>query len=339
MEYKDYLIRKAILVIPVLLGLTLVIFIMTRLLPGDPATLALGPNATPEQALHLRELWGLDDPLPIQYYSFLRGIIVGDWGLSLRTGNPVTSDVGRFMPATLELVTVAVFFAVIIGTPLGVVSAVNKDRVQDHASRLISLIGIAMPAFWIGILLQLWISSGLRLLPVIGRLEFGIESPSQITGLYLIDSLITGNFVAFSNSFEHLLLPAFTLSLPALANISRLVRSTMIDQRSKDYTQTAISYGLPFRLITYKYMLRNAMIPTVAFIAALYPVSLGSAVLVEAVFSWPGLGTYLVDSIYTKDIPAIGGSVIVIGTMVVFFNFIAELAYGYLDPRIRSGEK
>jgi peptide/nickel transport system permease protein len=321
------------------LGITVLIFVLTRLLPGDPVRLALGPNATAEMVEHARQVWNLDKPLYIQYLTYLSGFFMGNWGISLRTNNNVLQELVRFAPASYELIAVAVSFATIVGIPLGVVSAVHKDEWEDHSGRLLSITGISMPLFWIGIVLQVFLASYLKLVPIGGRLGEGATPPVTITGFYLIDSLVTGNWNSFWNSAYHIALPAFVLSFPALANISRLVRSAMVDERGKDYVLLQTAYGMPPPLITYKYMLRNSLSAALTMIALMFAYSLGSVVLVETVFFWPGIGYYLVDAIFFKDLNAITSVVILVGVLVLAANFIVDLLYGYVDPRIRYGEE
>jgi len=339
MGYGSYVLRRLLYTIPIIFGISVLIFVLTRVLPGDPVKLALGPDATPEMIAQARRIWNLDKPLYVQYVVFMVGFFTGDWGVSLRTYNNVLVDLARFAPATYELTAAAVMFSTLVGIPIGIVAAMHKDKWQDHGSRILSIGGVSMPLFWTGIMLQLLIASYFRLLPIGGRIGDGIARPVHITGFYLLDSLFTGNWEAFWSSAQHIILPAFVLSFPSLANISRLVRSAMIDQRSKDHVILQIANGMPRRLIVYKYMLKNSMASALTMIALMFAYSLGSVALVEMVFFWPGMGTYLVQGIYFKDFNAIMSVVILVGIIIVMANFIVDLLYGYLDPRIRYGEE
>ena len=337
MGFSDYLVRRLIYTIFIIIGITILIFVLTRVLPGDPVRLALGPEASGAQIEQTRRIWGLDQPLYIQYFRFVIGFFTLDWGMSTRTLQPVIDDIAKYGPASYELSILSLLIAVAIGLPLGIVSAVNKDKWQDHLGRITSLTGVAMPIFWTGLMLQLLLSSYLGIFPIGMRLSPGMDAPSHITGFYTIDSLLAGDWGLFWDASYHLILPALVLSFPGIANISRLMRSTMIDQRSKEYITLQTTYGMPRRLITYKYMLKNSFAATLTMIALMFAYSLGGIVLIERVFIWPGLGTYLVDGIWYKDFNAIMSVVVMVGIIIVIANLIADLIYGYLDPRIRYG--
>jgi peptide/nickel transport system permease protein len=338
MTYIGYVVRRIGQVPPTILGLTVIIFILTRALPGNPVQLALGPNATPEQVAQLAHIWGLDQPLYIQYFNFLGGLIHGSLGVSLASRRDVVLDIQEFLPATIELATAAVIFAVIVAIPLGVISARKKDKWQDHGSRLLALGGVSLPDFWTAIMLLVIFGSILRVLPIAGRLSPNLIPPPWRTGSILIDSVLAGNLTDFVNGFEHLILPAFVLSLPMIANFARVTRSMMIDQMQKDYVLMENASGLPSFLVTYKYMLKNAFAPTLTLIALQYAFAFGGAVVVEYVYAWPGVGRYMAYAILNKDINAIAGVTLVVGTIIASANTIADLAYGWLDPRIRFRE-
>jgi len=332
MSFPAYLFRRLLHIIPALVGLSILMFLISRVLPGDPARLALGPEATAEQVEQLRREMGLDKPLVTQYTVYISGLFRGDFGFSLRTRRNVAQDIREFLPATVELTTVAMLFAVGVGVPLGVVSAVRKDRAEDHVSRLIALAGVAIPRFWLAILLQLVFAYYLGVLPTIGR---GPGPPVRLTGLHLLDSLLTANPGAFLTALRHVALPAFALSLGSLAQITRLVRANMIEEMRKDYALAARSYGLPDRVIIYKYVLKNAFSSALTVIGLSYGFLLGNAFLVEAVFAWPGLAFYGVDSLLFKDLNAVMGVTLVVGVAFAVANLLVDVAYSYLDPRIR----
>ena len=331
---RDFLLRRALHIIPVLFGLSVLVFVIARVMPGDPVRMALGPEATQAQIERLREQMGLDQPLHIQYVRWLAGVLRGDFGQSLRTNRNVADDLRDFFPATLELVLVAMGFAIAVGVPLGVQAAVNKDGWADQISRVLALSGVALPRFWLGILFQLVFAFYLGWLPTIGRAS---QPPETITGLYLLDSVLTRDWRAFWDSLRHIVLPALTLSLATLGQIMRLVRASMIDQTRQDYIMAARAYGLPPGLITYKYMLKNAFTSALTVIGLTFGFLLGNAFLVEAVFGWPGMAQYGVQAILYKDFNAIVAVTMVVGVAYVLSNFVIDLLYGYLDPRIKQG--
>lgn len=338
MSYLDFLVRRALQSIPVIIGLSVLIFVISRVIPGDPVRLALGPEASQQQVEALKAEMGLNQPLPLQYVDWLVGVIQGDWGMSLRTNNNVFNDIVARLPATFELVVVTLFFAVLFAIPFGVIAGTNKDRWQDHISRITALFGVSMPRFWVAIVLQIIFVVSLGLLPLSGRLSDGVAPPPAVTHLYLIDSLIAGQFGTFVDVVKHLILPAFALGLATLAQVMRLIRSDMIDEQRKDYVLAARAYGLPNNLIEYKYMLRNAFTSSLTIIGLAFGFLLGNAFLVEIVFAWPGMARYGVQAILYQDFNAIVGVTIVVGVGFVSANFIVDMLYGYLDPRVRLEE-
>lgn len=324
--------KRVLGIIPTILGLVLLIFLLSRLMPGDSVRLALGPEATQEQILAFEEKLGLNDPLIIQFFDYIRGLFSGDMGLSLRSGRNVLLDIKETFPATLELSLVAMTISVIVGVPLGVYSAVRNNRFSDHVIRLVSLSGIALPRFWLAILLQLIFSYWLNLFPVIGRGNVPVDT---ITGLRLVDSLLTANLSGFTDSFIHLLLPAIALSIATSAQIIRMTRTNMIDQMNKDYVLAAESYGLPEDLVYQRYMLKNAFISVLTTIGMQLGSLIGNAFLVETVFGWPGMAQYAINGILYKDYNAIIGVTLVIGLFFVLINVVVDLLYGFFDPKIK----
>lgn len=335
MSFRAYLIRRILHIIPVMVGLSILIFAVSRVIPGDPVRLALGPEATTEQVEQLRHQMGLDRPLHVQYLNYVGGLLRGDFGYSLRTHRNVTKDLKDFFPATLELTTVAMALSIAVGVPLGIISAVRKDSIGDHSSRIIALAGVALPRFWLAILLQLAFAYHLGLLPTIGR---GPAPPVQITGLYLLDSLLALDFRAFTVSAKHIAMPALALSVGTLAQIMRLIRASMIDEMRRDYALAARSYGLPANLIIYKYLLKNAFTATLTIIGLSYGFLLGNAFLVEYVFAWPGLAFYGVDALLFKDFNGVIAVTLVVGMAYAVVNLLVDILYGYIDPRVRYGE-
>ena len=332
---KKYLVKRILGIIPALVGLSILIFILTRLMPGDSIRLAAGTDATPAQIEALRIEMGLDKPLYIQYFNYVKGLFTGDWGLSLRTKRNVFLDIRDTFAATFELSLVGMIFAVAIGVPMGVIAAVRNNKLSDQIIRVTSLSGIALPRFFLAILLQFFFSYVLGWFPVIGR---GKVVPEMITGLRLIDSLLTLNFAAFASSFQHILLPALALAIASAAQIMRLTRTNMLEQLNKEYIVAANSYGLPNNLIYNRYMLKNAFISVLTTIGMQFSSLIGSAFLVETVFGWPGMASYSIAGLMYKDYNAIIGVTMVIGVIFAVSNLLVDIAYGILDPQIRLGK-
>ena len=332
---KQYILRRLSLIILTLFGLLTIIFMISRVAPGDPARLAAGPDATEEMVEVLKKEFGLDKPLIVQYIDYLKGLFTGNLGRSIRTRHLVLDDLIRFFPATFELTVFSLLLAVVLGIPLGVLCAVYRDRSLDHAARVFSVSGLALPMFWLALMLQLFLALKLDFLPVGGRLGMLTEPPRAITHLYLIDSLITGNLFAFKDALRHIILPAFVLSFPALASIIRVNRAEMLEVLSRDFVVNARAHGISrFRIIG-QYALKNALIPTTTMIGLRYGWMLGGTILVETVFDWPGTGLYAVQSAVYSDFQPIMGVTLLVGLNFMVANLIVDLIYGVLDPRVR----
>ncbi|MFJ7970161.1 ABC transporter permease [Psychrobacillus sp. NPDC096389] len=329
---KEFLIKRILQMIPVLLGLSILIFALSRVMPGDSIRLKLGPEATIEQIEAMEESMGLNDPIYVQYFNYIKGVFKGDMGISLQSDRNVAVDIFETFPATFELMIIAMLIAIVVGVPLGVISAVKKDKWQDHFTRIISLSGVALPKFWIAIMLQIVFAYWFSLLPVVGR---GNIVPENITGMRLFDSILTLNFPAFIDSLKHIILPSIALSIATTAQIMRLTRSNMLEQLKKDYILASTSYGLPKVMIVYKYMLKNAFASTLTIIGLSFGALLGNAFLVEAVFGWPGMAQYGVQGVIYKDYNAIVGVTLVIGAVFAITNLIVDILYGLIDPRIK----
>lgn len=336
MSYKRYLVRRLLWTIPVFIGLSMLIFSLARVIPGSPARLALGPRATEEQIQNLREQMGLDQPVWIQYIDYMSGLLRGDMGQSLTTNHNVAADIGQFFPATFELTTIGMVLAIVLGIPLGVIAGRNKDEIEDNASRGVAFFGISLPRFWSGIILQVIFAFGLGIFPATGRLAEGYEV-SRVTGLMLIDTLLATNLAAFGNAVHHLALPAVTLSLAPMADIARMTRSSFIEEYNKEYVQGLRTHDIPEKVIAYKYVLKRSFSATLTIMGLNYAFLLGGAFLVEIVFSWPGMAAYGVRAILDKDINAIIGVTLVVGIAFLVVNFLVDMLYGYLDPRVRYG--
>jgi len=329
-----YLAKRLLYGIFVLLGLSILMFLLVRVMPGDPVRLVLGPMATQEDVAKLSHQMGLDRPIYIQYLKYLENICLnGELGTSLRENRDVSQIISEKLPATIELVLVAIIIAVAVAIPLGVIAATHRNGVVDYIGRFLALSGVSLPQFWVCLLVQLAFGYFLDLLPLTGRLSG--PPPTHITGLYLIDSLITLNFSAFADSFLHIISPAFVLSLSPLANVTRLVRASMIDELSKDYAQISQARGMSETIVHYKYVLRNAFSSALTMIGFLIPLMIGSAFVVETVFAWPGIARFGADSIINNDFNGVVGVALVIGTAFVLINIIIDALYAILDPRIR----
>lgn len=332
MNVKTFVIRRLLPLPVVLLGVTVLVFIISHIVPSDPVAVALGEQATPEQRDAMRRALGLDKPIPLQFLNYLAGLFQGDLGTSLVTKRPVAFDLGQAIPASLELTTVAMLFAIVVGVPLGIAGAVFVNRWPDYLSRIFALVGVSVERAWTAVLLQLLVATALGF-PVIGRITG--KPPPEVTGFYLIDSLLAGDLAKFGNALHHILLPALALSLGALAQVARVTRSRMIEERTREYIRANIAQGLKPRVITFKYMLRNTLPVTLTVVGLSYGALLGNAFLVETVFGWPGLGQYGVSAILNNDLPAIAGVTLVLGFVFVIINTLVDILYAYIDPRVR----
>lgn len=329
-----FLTKRLFQLIFVILGLTLLMFILSRAIPGDSVRLALGPNATAEQILMMEKELGLNEPYFIQFINYLRGLFTGDMGMSLRTNRNVLLDIQETFPATLELAIVSIILSVVFGIPLGVKAATNYNKLPDFVIRIFSMSGIAIPSFLTAILLQLIFGYWLGWLPVIGR---GSIVPEQITGLYLMDSVLTLNFTAFFDSLKHLILPSISLTIMSSAQIMRLTRTNMLERLNKDYILAARSYGLPTNLIENRYMLKNSFNSVLTVIGLTFGSLIGNAFLVETVFGWPGVAQYSIAGILYKDYNSIIGVTLVIGIFFAVVNIAVDFLHARIDPRIDLG--
>lgn len=323
----------------VLVGLSVLIFIIARILPGDPARLALGPFASQEMVARLRHQMGMDQPLHLQYVAYVRGIFHGDLGLSFQTRRGVSLDIAHYLPATFELVLVAIIWVLIIGVPFGILAGRYKDSWLDNISRVVAFVGVAVPPFVVGLIGQLIFSYGLGVLPTTGRLSLLTPMPPARTGLLILDSLIAGNFSAFGDALIHILLPSLAIAMTGIGQITRLTRGSVSDVLGKDYIEAARAFGIPNRYVTFKYMLKPSFIPPLTILGLTFASELGNAFLVEQVFSWPGMAKYGIQAILRKDFNAIMGVILIIGLAFVAVNFIVDVLAGYVDPRIRIQEE
>lgn len=330
-----YIIRRIILLVPVLLGLTVLVFCIGRLLPGDPVLLAAGPNASRQEVAALAVEFGLDKPIPVQYWLYLTGLLRGDWGRSLQTRGPVLDDLKVYLPATLELVLAAMAIAVVVGIALGMLAAVKRNGWIDYVVRLLSLASISMPRFFLGLLLQLVFAMWLGWAALGGRFPLTGSPPPTVTGMLTVDSLLAGDMAALLLALQHLALPAIAMSLSPLATITRMMRASTMEVLQQDYVLTARALGIPPGKLLFKHVLRNAMSSTLTVIGLYFGWLLGGTVLVETVFDWPGIGLYATKSILTQDFMPVMGVVLVIGTMFVLFNLLIDLLYGVINPKVQ----
>ncbi len=329
-----YLLKRILMLIPVLLGVSLFVFVVMHLFAGDPARVMLGQHATNEQVEALRESMGLNDPIYVQFAHFLSDLLHGDFGRSLMTRAPVLDEIFARFPATVELALAAIIIASVVGITVGVISAVKQYSFFDYLSMIGALLGVSMPIFWLGLMMIILFSLTLNWLPVNGRIDVGLE-PLHITGLYVVDSIITGNWESLKSALMHLIMPATALASYSMAIIARMTRSTMLEVIRQDYIRTARAKGLKESVVIFKHALRNALIPIVTVIGLQLGVLMGGAVLTETVFSWPGIGSRMVDAILAGDFPLVQGTVIFIATVFVIVNLIVDMLYAWLDPRIK----
>ncbi|WP_138738311.1 ABC transporter permease [Pseudomonas sp. FSL W7-0098] len=329
------LLRKRLLgLLLVVFGVSLITFTISHLIPGDPARLIAGDRASDALVAGIRHQLGLDLPLYQQYGRYVLDLVQGDLGTSIRTNRPVLEDLQAFFPATLELALVALFLAILVGVPLGVLSAVYHNRAIDQIARTLAVTGISTPAFWLGLGAIVLFYGHLGWLPGGGRLSEGLTPPSTITGFYLIDALLAGNFSLFVDALKHLILPTATLGFVTLGVISRQIRSAMLDQLGEDYIRTARAYGLSKWTVILRHALPNALIPSVTVLGLTLGDLLYGAVLTETVFAWPGMGAYVVKSIQSLDFPAVMGFAILVSFIYVLLNMAIDLLYRVIDPRI-----
>jgi len=326
--------RRIIGAIPVLLGISFLIFLLMHIAPGDPVSLLLGDDATPADIERTRHEWGLDQPLIVQYWSFITHAVTGDFGKSLKFNESVTKLIAERLPATLELAFAALCVAIIIAIPLGVYSAIRHNSLLDHAGMSVALIGVSLPNFWLGIMLIYFLGGQLNLLPVAGRIEYGIDIRS-ITGLYLVDSLLTGNYEGFWSALQHLLMPAVTLGSALAAIVTRISRSSVLEVMRQDYVTTARAKGLSERMVIWRHILRNALITIVTILGLQLGALLNGSVITETVFSYPGIGDLLIQSISARDYKLTQVLILMFAVIYFVVNLLVDLLYSWIDPRIK----
>ncbi len=337
MQRWAYVIRRLILAVVVLLSVSVVTFFIARVVPSDPAAAWVGAHPKPEQIARARIELGLDKPLYVQYLMYMNNLFHGDLGTSVQTHHPILMDLKTYLPATLELVLVGMLMAILIGIPLGVLSGAKKESWLDHATRLFSVAGVSIPTFWLGLLLQLLFFGKLGLLPLSGRISMDttLYHPiRQITGFYLVDTLLTRNGFAFKDALLHIILPAFTLATYPIGLTVRMTRTSMIEVLNQKYILAARAAGLPERTVLFVLALKNAIIPTITVLGLSFVYSLTGAILVEVIFSWPGLGTYVTNAVLSLDFPVIVSVTLIVTIFYVFVNLFLDIFQAMLDPRV-----
>jgi peptide/nickel transport system permease protein len=329
-----FIVRRLILLLPILLGLSLLVFLWIRALPAGPAQSLLGERATPETIRQIEEQYGLNEPIHVQYWSYLKTVGSGDLGTTIRTRRPVTDELKERFPATIELAFAALIFATVFGVPLGFVAAKRYGTWVDHASLVVSLIGISIPIFFLAIMLKYVFAVKLGLLPTVGRISVLIDLEHP-TNFYLIDALIAGDPEAFWDVSKHLILPAIALGSIPLAITARITRAAVLDIQNEDYIRTARAKGLPPRTVDIRHIFRNALLPIVTIIGLQMGLLLSGAVLTETVFAFPGMGTWLVEAIRQRDYAILQGGILFVSFVFVIVNLLVDISYALINPRIR----
>ena len=334
---RQYVVRRVAHAVLVIIGVLLITFLVSHVIPGNPAALYAGSHPTADEIQKAKETLGLDKPIYVQFYIYVSDLLQGNLGVSMRTHNPVLSDVAEGLSATLELIIFAFVIAVVGGVLVGVFSASHRDRLPDHFGRIAAILGVSMAPFWLAMILQLVFSQYLGIFPLGGRLSTNVSilyPLKPITGFNLIDSVLEGNFVVFFDSLWHIILPALALATYPFGLTVRMVRTMMIEVLQENYTRSALAWGFPQRLILFKYALKNAISSTVIALGMSFAYSLTGAFLIEIIFVWPGLGTYTALSILALDYPAIMGTVIIVAAFYVVINLLVDIFQAFMDPRV-----
>jgi peptide/nickel transport system permease protein len=330
----QYAIKRFLTIVPVLVGVSIIVFGFIHLIPGDPAVTMLGERATPERVAEIRAQLGLDRPLTNQYAIYIGKVLRGDLGASILRGDPVFLDLVRRFPATVELATSAILIAILIGVPTGIIAAVWRNSLFDAFSRLVALTGVSMPIFWLGLMLAWFFGVVLRWLPTGFRLGTNVTL-DPVTNFYVLDSVLTGNSAALAASLRHLVLPAVALSTIPMAVIARMTRASLLEVLSQDYIRTAESKGLSQPAVILRHAMRNALLPIMTITGLQVGRLLAGAILTETIFSWPGIGLWIYEAIQARDYPIVQGATLFIATIFVTVNLVTDLLYAAVDPRIK----
>ncbi len=329
-----FVVRRLLLLVPILLGLSILVFLWIRALPAGPAQSLLGERATPETIAQIERQYGLDKPIYVQYWRYLKTVATGDLGTAIRSRRPVSDELKERFPATVELTVAALLFSVLFGIPLGFVAAKRYGTWIDHASLVTSLIGISIPVFFLAILLKYVFAVELGLLPTVGRISVLIDLEHP-TNFYTVDALIAGDLGAFWDVLKHLMLPAIALGSIPLAIVARITRAAVLDVQNEDYVRTAHAKGVPPRTVDIRHVFRNALLPITTIIGLQTGLLLSGAVLTETVFAYPGMGTWLVEAIRQRDFPVLQGGILFVSVVFVLVNLLVDVSYALLNPRIR----
>jgi len=332
-----YLARRLVISCFLVIGVTLVTFALTNLVPGDPVAASLGQRAAEDPAIvaQFRKTYGLDKPLVMQYFTYLKNLLHGNLGTSTTTHNAVTHDLSLALPATIEIAVSAIVLSMIIGLVLGTVAAYRRGKATDHTLRVISLAGLSLPTFWLALVLYYVFYFKLHIAPGSGRLDASFNPPPKVTGLYTIDSLLAGQYRTFPNVLAHMFLPVLVLTLYTVGLLTRFVRTSVLEILEQDYVNAARAKGLPTRTVVWGYVLRGASIPILTVVGLAFGSLLSGTVLVESIFSWPGIGSYAYQSASHLDLPGVMGVGLLIGVIYLLVNLVVDLLYGLLDPRVR----
>ena len=335
--FLRFLGRRLAALVVLALGITLIAFILTQLVPGDPALSALGPvtSADPEAVAAYHEHWGMDEPLPVQYGTYLWNLLHGDLGTSQLSHQPVVTDLREAIPATAELALLAMTFAILVGVPLGILAAIRQNKATDHALRVVSLAGISMPTFWLALLALYVFFFRLDWFPGGGRLDPGVLPPEQITGMYSVDAALHGDWSVAWDALHHLILPALVLAAFNVSLIMRYTRSAILEVVHDDYVRAARAKGLPERSVVLRHVFRAALPSVITVLGLVFANVLTGAVLVENIFAWPGIGQYAYQASIELDLPAIMGVSLFVAIVYVTVNFVVDVLYGVIDPRLR----
>ncbi|MFH2219044.1 MAG: ABC transporter permease [Pseudomonadota bacterium] len=328
-----YILRRILILIPTLLGISIIVFLMLRITPGDPAELLLGERATEEAIVEIREHLGLNEPLHVQYGMFLKRLMKGDLGETIWSRQKVWIEIKERFPATIELSVTALLISCFFGILFGIISATRQNSIFDYLSMLGALIGVSMPIFWLGLVFMLIFSVHLGWLPLSGRLSIGVDL-EVITNFYILDALLTRNWIALKDVLWHIIMPAVTLSSIPMAIVARMTRSSMLEVLRQDYIKTAKAKGLSRFTVTFKHALRNALIPIVTTIGLQFGVALGGAILTETIFAWPGVGKWMFDAVMKRDYMVIQGGTLFIAALFVVINLVVDVLYAVINPRI-----
>lgn len=335
MKLRYYILRRLLQFVFVLLGTSLILFVVSHVIPADPVRAAAGPKASPEELAAIRERLGFDKPLHIQYIIYIGKLLQGDLGRSVVTLRPVIADLSERLPATLELALFSLIITTVVGILMGILSAQRRNRLIDHVVRVVSLGGISMPSFWLALLFQIVFFLRLGWLPGGGRLDTGMVPPIHITGLYVLDSVLTGNLKTLVSSVHHLIGPAVAQATVGIASVIRMMRAGMLDEMTKDYVKMLRSAGVSEHIIVYKYVLKNSLVPVITLLGVMFGSILGGSFIIETVFSWPGVGRYGTQALLNLDFQPIMSITLVMGVMYSLSNLLVDVIYLFLNPKVR----